>query len=179
MGHKEVLPLARGRRNKRSSQQEQKRPRITRQARPQSKTKSTMRPTSPGTNTRPQWLKNARNRINKKTPFNDFDTKSKKAAIQHAKDTFETKHDKTGKLLHSSSSECKSITSLDTTTLKFSPTVKVSSIPSDSPGTSYEIVASSTPNDFMIIICPILPQAQPNHHAHTLLIAKCLNQKES
>ena len=48
MGHEEVVPLARGRRNKRSSQQEQKRPRITRQARPQSKTKSTMRPTSPG-----------------------------------------------------------------------------------------------------------------------------------
>ena len=107
-----------------------------------------MRPTHPGTNTRPQWLKNARNRIMKKTPSNNFNAKSKEAAIQHAKEISETKQEKARNLLYSSSSENKSITSLDTT-LKFSPTVKVFNIPSDSPGTSYEIVASSTPNDFM------------------------------
>ena len=47
MGHEEVVALAR------LNQHKQKRHRITRQAKHQSKPKSDMRPTSPGTNTRP------------------------------------------------------------------------------------------------------------------------------
>ena len=130
MGHAEVVALAR------RNQQDHKSARTTRKAKHHSKSKSAMRPTSPGSNTRPQGLKNARNRITKKTSLNDFNTKSKEAAIKHANETVETKQDKTRKFLYPCSSENKSITSLDTTTLKSSPTVKVFSIPSDSPGTS-------------------------------------------
>ena len=175
MGHEEVFILTR------RNQQEQKRPRTARQAKPQSKTKSAMRPLSPGTNSRPQWLKNAHNRTTEKTPYNDSNTKSKEAAIQHAKDTVETKHDKNQKLLYSSSSENKNITSLDTANLKFSPTVKIFSIPPDSPGTSYEIVASSTPNDFMNSNLSNSPKSATEPSCSllpTLLIPKCLNQKE-
>ena len=121
----------------------------TSQTKQQPKSKPAMRPTPPGSNNRPQWLKNAHNRIMKKIHSNDFNTKSKDAAIQYAKENSETKQEKARKLLYPSSSENMSITSLDKSTLKFPPTVKVFSIPSDSPGTSYEIVASSTPNDFM------------------------------
>ena len=147
MGHEEVVALARRNQNKQRS-------RSTRKTKQQPKSKPAMRTTSPGTNIRPRWLKFARNRIMKKILSNDFNTKSKEAAIQHAKETSETKQEKARKLLYSSSSENKSIASLDTTTLKLSPTVKVFSIPSDSLGTSYEIVASSTQNDFMNSILP-------------------------
>ena len=50
---------------------------------------------------------------------------------------------------YSSSSKNKSITSIDTKTLNFLPTVKVLNIPLESPGTSYEIITSASPNDFM------------------------------
>ena len=89
MGHAEAVALAR------RNQLDHKGARTTRQAKHQPRSKSAMRPTSPGNNIRPQWLKNARNRITKKTSLNDFKTKSKEAAIKHANETVETKQDKT------------------------------------------------------------------------------------
>ena len=104
MNHEEFVAHAR------RNQKEQKRSRVTRQTKQQPKTKPAMRPTSPGTNTRPQWLKNARNRIMKKTLPKDFNAKSKEAAIQHSKEISETKQEKARKLLYSSSWENKGIT---------------------------------------------------------------------
>ena len=128
MGHAEVVALAR------RNQQAQKQALTTRQAKQQTKPSSIKTPKSTATTAQPQRLKDARNRIAKKTPLNNFNTKSKDAAIQHSTEKAEATVDNTRKLLYSSSSGNKSITFIDTTTLKFSPTSKVFNIPSDSPG---------------------------------------------
>ena len=53
-------------------------------------------------------------------------------------------------MLYSSSSDNKSITTIDKNTLKFSPTVKVFNIPSESPGTpSYNIITSANSDNFL------------------------------
>ena len=74
--------------------------------------------------------------------------KSKAAAPQQTKET-ETLTEQR-KLMYSSSSDNKSYTSNNKKKLKFSPTVKIMNIASDSPGTPpFEIVSSSNPDDFM------------------------------
>ena len=143
MGHAEVVALAR------RNQQAQKRDLTTRESKQPPKPSSDTTPKSPGNTAQPQWLKHARNRLGKKTPLNEFNTNSKDAAIQHSTNKAKGKTDNRRKLLYSSSSENKSITSMETPTLKFSPTVKVFSVPSDPPGTSYEIITSTSPDYFM------------------------------
>ena len=102
---------------------------------------------SPGSPTRPQWIKNAKARLTKPSRSSVFDQKSKAAALQHSR---ESKMQAERKLKFSSSSDSKSFTSVNKAKLKFSPTVKIHSIEPESPGTPpFEIVNSSDPNDFM------------------------------
>ena len=133
----------------RRNQQEQRKTRARRQANHPHQAKPSARRFSPGRSNQPKWLKDARNRVNKKKPVSDFNSKSKAAALKYANEPSETKPENPQKLRYSSSSDNKSVTSIDTSKLKFSPTVKVFSIPSDSPGTNFEIVTPSSAADFM------------------------------
>ena len=143
MGPAEVVALAR------RNQQAQIRARTTRQMKQRPKLTLSTRSNAPGITSRPQWLKDARIRLSKKTPLNDFNTRSKEAALPHTTVKAKDKANNARKMLYSSPSVNKSITSIDTHTLKFSPTVKGFHIPSESPGTSYEVITSANPNDFM------------------------------
>ena len=145
LGHAELVPMAK------RNQEAQKRQRITK--------KTLTKPThkqirsqeskhkSPGSNRRPQWLRSAKARLTKPSSSAIFDQKSKAAALQQSR---ELKIQADRKLRYSSSSDKKSFTSINKGKLKFSPTVTIQSIESDSPGIPpSEIVTSSDPNDFM------------------------------
>ena len=141
--HQQVVELAR------RNQQEQRKPKAPRQAKQPPQTKPPARRTSLGTSKQPKWLKEAKSRINKKKPLIDFNSKSKEETLKHAIESRSNKPEDPRKFKYSSSSDNRSITSMNTSKLKFSPSVKVSSIPSDSPGTTFEIVASSSATNFM------------------------------
>ena len=149
IGHEEVVAVAR------KNQRAQKRPRTaptTRQPKQVQKSqKLPLKPKSPGTQARPQWLKNAKARLTKPS---EFDQKSKAAALQQSKAAAlqQSREDNLNKRkqLYSSSSDNPSYTSINKQKLKFSTTAKIMSIESDSPGTPpIEIITSSNPNDFM------------------------------
>ena len=141
--HQQVVELAR------RNQQDQRKPKAPRQAKQPPQTKPSARRISQGTSKQPEWLKEAKSRINKKKPLIDFNSRSKEATLKHAIETRSNKPEDPRKFKYSSSSDNGSITSMDTSKLKFSPSVKVFSIPSDSPGTTFKIVASSSATDFM------------------------------
>ena len=130
------------------NQQEQRKLKAPRQTKQPTQAKPPATPITQGSNKQPKWLKEAKSRINKKKPL-DFNSRSKEAALKHAKETRANKPENPRKFRYSSSSDNRSITSMDTSKLKFSPTLKVFSIPSDSSGTNFEIVASSSATDFM------------------------------
>ena len=147
MGHEEVVAMAT------KNQRAQKRPRTaptTHQPKQVQKSqKRPLKPKSPVTQTRPQWLKNAKARLTKPS---EFDQKSKAAALQQSKAAAlqQSREDNLNKRkqLYSSSSDNVSYASINKQKLKFSPTVKIMSI--ESPGTPpIEILTSSNPNDFM------------------------------
>ena len=149
MGHEEVVAMAR------KNQRAQKRPRTaptTHQPKQVQKSqKRPLKPKYPGTQARPQWLKNAKARLTKRS---EFDQQSKAAALQQSKAAAlqQSREDNLNKRkqLYSSSSDNVSYTSINKQKLKFSPTVKIMSVESDSPRTPpIEIITSSNPNDFM------------------------------
>ena len=128
----------------RKNQRAQKRPRTApTQQQPRQAQKTQIRqvkPKSPGMHKRPQWLKDAKARLTKPS---EFEQKSKAAALQQSKEKEVNKR----KQLYSSSSDNMSYNKHK---LKFSPTVKIMNIESDSPGTPHiEIITSSNPNYFM------------------------------
>ena len=133
----------------RRNQQEQRKPKSPRQAKQHPLTKPPARRISQGKSKQPKWLKEAKSRINKKKPLIDFNSRSKEATLKHAIETRSNKPEDPRKFKYSSSSDNRSITSMDTSKLKFSPSVKVFSIPSDSPETTFEILAPSSATDFM------------------------------
>ena len=141
MGHAEVFALSR------LNQKAQKRARTTRQTKQPPKLTSSTASNAPGITSRAQWLKDARNSWSKKTPLNDFNIRSKEATIRHTTVKAKDKYTNARNMLYSSPSVNK--TSIDTHTLKFSPTVKVFNIPSESPGTSYEFITAASPNHFL------------------------------
>ena len=147
LGHAEVVAMAR------TNQRAQKRPRTTRKQpsrqpirQSQKPQQHQVKPKYPGTPKRPQWLKDTKARLTKPSASSDFDQKSKAAALQQTKNNEANQRE----LRYSSSSENKNFTSIIKNKLKFSPTVKILHIESDSPGTPpFEIITSSNPNDFM------------------------------
>ena len=145
LGHSEVVAMAK--RNQQAHKRQRTAKKIfskqtQKQVRPQPPTQK-----SPGSLKRPQWLKNAKERLTKPSRSSVFDQKSKAAALQQSR---ESKMQAERKLRYSSSSDSKSFTSVNKAKLKFSPTVKIHSIEPESPGTPpFEIVTSSDPNDFM------------------------------
>ena len=146
MGHAEIVAMAK------KNQQAQKRQRATKKAtsKPPQKQQRQQAPRnkSPWNPQRPQWLKNAKTRLTKPSLASTFELKSKAAALQQSR---EAKSKPERKLLYSSSSESKSFISVNKNKLKFSPTVKIHNIQSESPGKKhFEIITSSDPQDFMM-----------------------------
>ena len=146
MGHADIVAMAK------RNQQAQKRQRATKKAtsKPPQKQQRQQAPRnkSPWNPQRPQWLKNAKTRLTKPSLASTFELKSKAAALQQSR---EAKSKPERKLLYSSSSESKSFISVNKNKLKFSPTVKIHNIQSESPGTKhFEIITSSDPQDFMM-----------------------------